>query len=216
MADAPELSEVAYFVQNLTTIEVVWLLGWNIADGRWGRVGLDEMAGRGLLLDLFTNLHGGGLEVVKESSGRLQQHLMSLRRGTFEEIQQQAPFRRHVQRNMEALLRAWYEEGEAGFTQTWERIFRVGWDTARAPQEPIRIIGEGGDCQERALEVLGAPDHETRAAAEWWYKFYAYKPGWKPGLHLTTTPDESGTHYSAHEIEIPPDIRRWIYFRLPW
>jgi len=65
MADAPELSEVAYFAQNLTTIEVVWLLGWNIADGRWARIGVDELAGRGLLLDLFTNLHAGGrLEVV--------------------------------------------------------------------------------------------------------------------------------------------------------
>jgi len=86
---------------------------------------------------------------------------MSLRRGTFEEIQQQAPFSRHAQRNMEALLRAWNGKGEAGFTQAWERTFAVGWDTAREPQEPIRIIGEGGDCQERALEVLGAPDRET-------------------------------------------------------
>jgi hypothetical protein len=113
------------------------------------------MAGCGLLLDLFTNLNGGGLEVVKVSSGRLQQRLMSLRRGTFEEIQQQAPFSRHAQCNMETLLRAWNEEGEAGFTQTWERIFPVGWDTAREPQEPIRIIGEGGRLPRARLGSFG-------------------------------------------------------------
>ncbi len=98
MADAPQLSEVAYFAQNLTTIEVVWLLGWNIADGRLGRIGLDEAAGRDLLVDLFRKLHGG-LDVVKQSGGRLQQRLMSLRQGTFEEIQQQAPFSSHARRD---------------------------------------------------------------------------------------------------------------------
>jgi hypothetical protein len=121
MADAPLLSEVAYFAKNLTTIEVVWFLGWNIAEGRWGRIGLDKAAGRDLLVDLFSKLHGG-LDVVKQSSGRLQQRLMSLRRGTFEEIQQQAPFSGHAQRNMIALLRAWNEDGEAGFASLGKDI----------------------------------------------------------------------------------------------
>jgi len=216
MANALDLPEFAHLDQDLTPGELAWLLGWNVADGRWGRIGMDERAARGSLLFLFTNLQSdAGLEVVKTSSGWLQQRLMSLRRGAFEEIQRHAPFSRHAQRNMGALFRAWKEEGEARFAQAWEGAFPVGWETAREPQEPIRIIGEGGDRKERALDVLGAPDAETRAAAEWWYKFYTCEPGWMPGLHVTTRPDESGTHYSGHEIEIPPDIRRWIYFRLP-
>ena len=168
MEDSPRFPQLGDLSRNLTQIEFVCFLGWNVADGHWGRLGLDETAGGLLLLDLFSKLHGGGrLEMVNESSGRLQQRLMSLRRGSFEEIQQEAPFSRHAQRNMKSLLRAWEENGEAGFARVWELVFRMGGEAAREPQEPIRIIGEGGDCQERALEVLGAPDWETRVAAEW-------------------------------------------------
>jgi len=214
----PHLSEIAYFAQHLTTIELVWFLAWNIADGRWTQIGLDETAGRGQLLYHFSELHDDGrlLEVVKQSSGRLQQRLMCLRRGTFEQNQREAPFSRYAQRNMETLLRSWKEDGEAGYARAWERTFPAGCEAGREVQDPIRIVGEGGDCQERALEVVGAPDRETRAAAEWWYKFYTFGPDWTPGLHLTTRPDENGNRYSAHEIEIPPDRRKWIYFRLPW
>jgi len=74
MEDSPRFPEIADLCRTFTQIEFVWLLGWNIADGHWGRIGLDEVAGRGLLLDLFSKLHAAAvLEVVKESSGRLQQ-----------------------------------------------------------------------------------------------------------------------------------------------
>jgi hypothetical protein len=214
----PPLSEIAYFAQHLTTIEFVWFLAWNIADGRWTEMGLDETAGRGQLLYHFSQLHDDGelLDVVKKSSGRLQRRLMALQRGTFEEIQREAPFSRHAQRNMETLLRAWQEEGEAGFAQAWVKTFPVGWEGAREPEEPIRIVGDGGDSQERALDVVGAPDQETRVAAEWWYKDYTFGQEWRSGLHLTTRPEENGTRYSAHELEIPPGGKKWIYFRLPW
>jgi hypothetical protein len=214
----PHLSEIAYFAQHLTTIEFVWFLAWNIADGRWTEMGLDNTAGRSQLLYHFSQLHDDGelLDVVKKSSGQLRRRLMALQRGAFEEIQREAPFSRHAQRNMETLLRAWKEEGEAGFAQAWEKTFPVGGEGTRGPEEPIRIVGDGGDSPERALDVLGAPDQETRVAAEWWYKDYTFGQKWRSGLHLTTRPDEKGTRYSAHEIEIPPDIRKWIYFRLPW
>jgi hypothetical protein len=212
----PQLSEIAYFAQALTTVEFVWLLAWNIADGRWAEIGIEETAGRGQLLYHFSKLHDDGLlEVLKKSSGRLQQRLMALHRGTFEEIQRYAPFSRPAQRNMETLLRAWKEEGESGFSHAWERTFPGGWERAQEPENPIRIVGDGGDSEVRALDVVGAPDQETRVAAEWWYKYYAFGTEWRPGLHLTTRPDANGTGYSVHELEIPPDGKRWIYFRLP-
>jgi len=215
MADAPDFSEIAFACQNLSQIEFIWLLGWNIADGQWARVGLDEAAGRGLLLDLFGKLHGG-LEIVNESSGRLQQRLMSLRRGTFEEIQQEAPFSRHAQRNMETQLRAWKDKGEAGFARAWEQAFPAGWETAREAQDPIRIAGEVGDCEERALEVKGAPDRHIRVAAEWWYLYHTFGSDWTPGMHFTTGSNQEGVRFSVHNITVLPDAQRRVYFRLPW
>lgn len=207
--------EIAYFAENLTTIDFAWFLAWNIADGRWAQIGLDEAAGRSQLLSHVSMLQGEVPDLVKNSGGRLQQQLMALRRGTFEQIQREAPFSRQARRNMEVLLRAWREEAAAGFEQAWKRTFPAGWEAVRIPQEPIRIVGEGGESEERALETIDAPDREARVAAEWWYKFYTFGSDWSAGLHLTTTPDENGAVYSIHEIELPPDIQKWIYFRLP-
>ena len=66
----------------------------------------------------------GAYEAAKQARIRLQQCLMALRRGTFEEIQRESPFSRYAEGNMENLLRAWMEEGEAGFTRKWSEIFR--------------------------------------------------------------------------------------------
>ena len=74
----PEFAEITYVCKNLLQIEFIWLLGGNIADGRWAG-SVDEAAGRGWLLDLFSKLDGS-LEIVQESNGRLQQRLMSLQR----------------------------------------------------------------------------------------------------------------------------------------
>ena len=213
----PQLAEVAYFAQHLSPIEFVWFLAWNIADGQWDKIGIGETAGRGQLLSHFSKLQGGGrFEVLKESSGRLQQRLMALRRGTFEEIQQEAPFSRQAQQNMEDLLRAWKDKGEAGFTRAWQQTFPAGWDAAREAQDPIRIVGEVGDCEERALEVKGAPDRHIRVAAEWWYLYYTFGHNWTPGMHFTTGPNQNGVRFSVHNITLLPDERRPVYFRLPW
>ena len=108
---------------------------------------------------------------------------MALRIGAFEEIQQEAPFSRFAQRNMEALLRAWRNGGVRGFAQAWDATFHSGWEDGRERQYPIRIIGDKGDCKERALEVLGAPDRQSRTAAEFWYLFYSLGDGWKWERH---------------------------------
>jgi hypothetical protein len=117
---------------------------------------------------------------------------------------------------MESLLRAWKEKGEAGFTEVWERTFPVGWDAALEPQDPIRIVGEGGDCEERALEVKGAPDQHSRVAAEWWYLYHTFGSNWTPGMHFTAGGKQGGAHFSVHSITLLPDDRKQIYFRLPW
>jgi hypothetical protein len=201
---------------GLSLIESVWRLAWNIADGEWGRIGLEEAGARKLLLAQFSKLHGDLLGAAKVSRGRLQQCLMALRRGTFEEIQQDSPFSLHARRNMDTLLRAWMEEGEAGFARVWAEVFRPGWQAARETHPPIQIIEDIGDCEERALEVRGALDGETRVAAEWWYLYYMFGRDWKPGMHFTAIAKEEGTHFSVHNITVLPDTRKRVYFRLPW
>lgn len=201
---------------GLSEIELVWLIGWNAAAGQWERIGLGEPASKEFFLDLISKLQGNPLDAAKQSRIRLQQGLMSLRRERFEEIQREAPFSRYAQANMEALLRAWMEKGEAGFTQVWQQIFQPGWEAARERQDPIQIVEGLGDCEERALEVKGAVDQETRVAAEWWYLYYTFGREWTPGMHFTISGKEDGAHFSVHDIHIVPNTRRRVYFRLPW
>lgn len=202
-------------ISKLPPIEFVWLLGWNIAAGEWPRIGVKPQAGREVLIDLFGNLQGDSSELPKKSARRLQQALMALQGRSFEHIQQEAPFSRFAQRNMEALLRAWTERGAAGFAQVWDGIFHAGWEAERGQQNPIRIVGEIGDCPAYALQVVGAPDAQTRVAAEWWYLYYTFGQGWTWGMHRTRGSND-GTHYSVHHIQIPPNGEKRVYFRLPW
>lgn len=201
---------------GLSEIELVWLIAWNSAAGEWDRIGLDEAEARDFLLDLVRKLQGDPLDAAKHSRGRLQQRLMALRRGAFDQIQQEAPFSQHARRNMDALLRAWMEHGDSGFARAWERIFEPGWQATRELENPIQIIGDIGDCEQRALEVKGAADQETRVAAEWWYLYYTFGRGWKPGMHATTLPNKDGAHFSVHTIQILLDVQKQVYFRLPW
>ena len=95
-------------------------------------------------------------EVLKESSGRLQERPMALRRGTFEEIQQEAPFSRYAQRYMKALLRAWKNKGGGGIRASvgtgvpcWvggrARATRSDPDHRRGRRlRGARVRGEGG------------------------------------------------------------------------
>lgn len=201
---------------ELSEIELIWLIAWNIADGEWNKVGLEEKGGHELLLHIFRELQGDLLQAAKASRIRLQQSLMAARRGTFEEIQQEAPFSQHAQHNMRILLGAWLRDGDKGFARQWPDSFPPGWEAGRAAQTPVRIIADTGDCEERALEVVGAPDRETRVAAEWWYLYYTLGRAWEPGMHLTVFGEKEGTHFSVHKIRVFPEFRREIYFRLPW
>lgn len=202
-------------VSELPQIQLVWLLGWNIAAGEWQRIGLSPPTAKEFLMDLFSKLQGDLSHLAKTSAGRLQHCLMALRTETFEEIQQEAPFSRFAHENMKTLLQSWSDEGEAGFTRVWNNIFHAGWETQRQSQNAIRIVGVMGDSKERALEVVGAPDRETRVAAEWWYLRYTFGLDWTPGMHMTTTQNASGDRFSVHNIELSDGSRKQIFFRLP-
>jgi hypothetical protein len=195
---------------------MVWLLGWNIAAGEWRRIGLNPPAAKELLLDLFGKLQGDSRDLSKRSAERLQQSLMALGEGTFEEIQEEPPFSRFAQRNMEALLQAWRDRSEPGFAEVWDATFHAGWQDEREHQYPIRIIGETGDCQERAFEIPGAHDRESGAAAEFWYLFYIFGQNWKWGRHETVGDGHSGPQFSVHHIRALPDSERRVYFRVAW
>src|SRR5437899_2577183 len=129
---------------GLSEIEFVWLLGWNIADGQWACIGLGESGARKFLLELLSKLHGDLFDAAKQSRTRLQQLLMALHRGDFEETQQESPFSLYARHNMDALLRGWMEERERGFERLWQEIFQPGWEAARQRQNPIQITGETG------------------------------------------------------------------------
>jgi hypothetical protein len=206
MADRPGLSEV----------ELLWLIAWNIADGEWSRIDLDQASGRNVLLKFLSALRVDPREAAKESRIGLQQSLMALRQGSFEETQQESPFSRYAERNMKELVRAWMKEGEAGFVRKWAEVFPPGWEANKPKQEPVRIIVDTGDCEGRALEVTGAPDWQTRAGAEWWYLYHTFGKSWKARMHFTSTANEEGARFSIHYIHVFPNSHRRVFFRLPW
>lgn len=216
--DIKPVSDYIAKVSGLPQIELVWLLGWNIVAGEWQRIGLNPTAGKELLTDLFSKLQGDPSDLSKKSATRLQHCLMALRVGTFEAIQQEAPFSRFAQSNMKTLLQAWRDGGAAGLTRVWNSIFHTGWEAERESPSAIRIVGVGevGDCEARALEVVGAPDRETRVAAEWWYLRYTFGLDWTPGMHMTTAENENGDRFSVHNIELSDGSCKQIFFRLPW
>jgi hypothetical protein len=205
MADCPGLSE----------IELFWLIAWNIAGGEWGRIDLEQESAHKLLLSCFGQIQEEPTKAANVARIQLQQSLMALRRDTFEHIQQECPFSQHAQRSMEALLHAWVNDGEVGFVRAWAEVFRPGWETARETQEPVRVVVDTGDCEERALEVKDAPDRETRVSAEWWYLYYTFGKSWEPGTHSTRIGKEGGECFSVHDIHVHPNSRRTVFFRLP-
>ena len=202
-------------VNKLSPSELIWLLAWNIAAGDCDRIGLNATNGKTFLLDLFHKLGGGTNNLVTESALRLQQSLMALRIGTFDEVQFEAPFRTFAQKNMEALTTAWKEGGDQKFTSTWEEIFYPGWQEALDAQTVIEIIGGSGESEAEALEVVGAPDGRTRVAAEYWWLRYRFGFQWTPEMHFTTGND-SEQHFSVHHVKLLDGSSLRIHFRLPW
>ncbi len=160
-------------------------------------------------------LQGNKLEAITKSKLYLQNALMALRRGSFEEIQDDAPFQRYALGNMISLTKAHTGEG-VDLDQVWNDCFAPGWQGRILRQEPIHILGFEGDSQENALEAIGAPDEETRVASEYWFLNFTFGKSWKSLLHATTSSEDGGRHFSMHDIEIFPNIRKRVFFRLPW
>jgi hypothetical protein len=201
--------------QGLSEVEIAWLITWNVAAGYWSRVGLNPSEAKKLMVDFARQLRGNPLEAAKHSRVQLQQALMALKKDSFEEIQGEAPFRPHAQQNIRRLLGAYAEAGETGIAGAWDEIFPNGRQLQPGRYDPIRVLGGDGESSEGAVEVVGAPDQETRVAAEWWYLRYRFGRGWTPGMHMTTTENASGDRFSVHNIEVPDGSRKQIFFRLP-
>jgi hypothetical protein len=116
---------------------------------------------------------------------------------------------------MRRLLGAYAESGDGGLAAAWHETFPDNREVQPAGYEPIRVLGGGGESSESALEVVGAPDQETRVAAEWWYLRYRFGRDWTPGMHMTTTENANGDRFSVHNIELSGGSRKQIFFRLP-
>jgi len=202
--------------QGLTDVQMMLLIGWNLSAGYWSRLGLSPAEAKDLMSNFAKQIGDNPVKVVKESRPHIQQALMALRKEPFEAIQGEAPFRLHAQTNMKRLLNAYMESGDSGFDETWPQVFSNDQEVQPADYQPIRVVGGGGESRETALEVVGAPDGETRVAAEWWYLRYTFGWEWEPGFHATTTKDESGNRFSVHDGRLPGGSRKQIFFRLPW
>lgn len=195
---------------------MMFLIGWNLAAGYWSRLGLSPVEAKELMSNFARQLGDDPLKTVKESRPHIQQALMALRKEPFEAIQGEAPFRPHAQANMKRLLNAYMNGGVSAFDDVWRQVFPDGQEVEPADYQPIRVVGGGGEARETALEVVGAPDQETRVAAEWWYLRYTFGWEWEPGMHATTTKDANGNRFSVHHGRLSGGARKQIFFRLPW
>jgi hypothetical protein len=200
---------------GLTDAEGMYLIAWNIADGKWSRIDLGEIEARNLLLAFASIIKGNPFDVALRSRVMLQYRLMEMRRGSFEEIQQESPFSRQAWQSMDTLLRGWKNKGEVGFQRAWEEVFRSGWAAAREQQNPIQILGDSGDCESSALELKGAPDRRSRVFAEFWYLYYTFGSDWTPAGHSTRVGKDRGARFSVHDIRIFPDTHKRIFFLVP-
>jgi hypothetical protein len=199
---------------ELSDIEMAWLIAWNIAAGYWNRVGLTPAEAKQLILDFARQLQGNPVEAVTQSRVNLQQTLMALRRESFEEIQDEAPFRQHAQQNLLRLLRAYVATGDSGMATAWHQVFPEGLEMRPATHQPVRVIENGGESADTALEVIGAPGRETRVAAEWWYLRYRFGRNFTPGMHMTTIEDANGDCFSIHNVALSDGSRKRVFFRL--
>lgn len=211
--DIAAVSDYIAKIGKLPQNESAWLLGWNIAAGQWQRIGLKPPAAKELLGNLFGMLQGDAADLSKRSAERLQHKLMALRVGSFEEIQQEAPFSRFAQRNVQALLQAWRDRGEPGFTQVWDGVFRPGWEDEGERQYPIRIIGDTGDSEQSAIEIFGPRNRQTEA--EFWHLFYTFGEDWNWERHEMVG-EGDGPQFSVHHIRALRDSDRRVYFRRSW
>lgn len=201
--------------QAFSSIEMAWLIAWNVAAGYWNRVGLTPTEARELMFNFARPFQGKPVEAVTGSRVQLQQALMALRKDGFEEIQGEAPFRQHAQQNLVRLLSAYLEGGDSGMAAAWREVFPGDREVQPVSYRPIRVIENDGESEDRALEVVGAPDQATRVAAEWWYLRYRFGRNWTPGMHMSTIANESGDRFSIHNVGLPDGSHKQIFFRLP-
>jgi hypothetical protein len=184
-----------------------------VAVGRWDYVGLSETEGRHLIIHFFKCLQGNPEDGVRASYLSLQNTFMALQRNTFEAIQSEPPFSRFGRRNMKALVRAWAEGGEAGFTAKWREIFCSGWRTREISELPARVKGGSGEKPEDAIEIL-TDERGDKINGEYWYLYYTYGRGWERGIQMSTIPDESGRRYDILHIDFHDGQRKRLHFLL--
>ncbi len=200
--------------QELSDIETACLIAWNIAAGYWQRVGLAPAEAKQLISDFAKEFPSDPVETVTHSRVRLQQTLMALRRGGFEEVQGEAPFRQHAQQNLLRLLSAYQAAGDSGMATAWHEVFPKNQEVRPVKYLPIRVIENDGESSDTALEVIGAPDRETRVAAEWWYLRYRFGRNFTPGMHMTTIENANGDRFSIHTIALSDGSSKRVFFRL--
>jgi hypothetical protein len=199
--------------KGFSEIELATLSIWFVAVGRWDYLGLSETEGQHLILHFFKCNQGKLEDGVRASCLSLQNTFMAMRKNTFEAIQSEPPFSRFGRRNMKALVRAWAEGGEAGFTANWREIFCSGWQTRGISELPARVRGGSGEKPEDAIEIL-ADKREDKINGEYWYLYYTYGRGWECRMQMSTIPDESRRRYDILHIDFQDGLRKRLHFIL--
>ncbi len=199
---------------GVSQADILFLTAWKCAAGEWDQLGLAADQAREMLFDFIGVIQGDRIQAIRHSRLSLQNSLMALRRGSFEEIQREAPFLDYANRNLLELVGAWTAGGKVEFASLWEKLFAPGWQDKMQHQEPILIAGSGGDSEENALETIGAPDQQTRVATEYWYLNFTFGKLWKALLHASMTSEDHVSRYSVHHVEIFPKMAKRVYFRV--
>ncbi|MGH9477965.1 MAG: hypothetical protein ACRD1A_01930 [Terriglobales bacterium] len=143
--------------QAFSAAETALLLAWHIADGNWELLRIEPADAQKLFADFMRVLHEPRLENILAVRTSLQQELMARKRGTFEAIQREAPFRALALERMVALIQAWEADGERALDLVWRQVFDSSWHADLRGRHPVRILRGAGRAEDDAVEFFG-PD----------------------------------------------------------
>lgn len=210
MDDANE-TEIRF---DLNEGELLYLIAMHVAAGWWEDFGNSEERAKSFLMSMIKVLKAHGPEAIRDLVWTMQNTLMAQRKDDFQTIQMQPPFIPCVRNHLEILDEWWVSDGEQGFNEMWDMVFRSGWRAEVVPHEIIRLSGGRGDSAETALRVH-APDAETRICAQYWYLHYTYgrrNEDWKLGIQGLTVPDERGREFDVMNVILPDGEENKFYF----